>query len=205
MARPPDVPDPRDPASPLRLSDPAEDHARSQVTVPKAGNSAAVAMMKGAAALMRDAGLRVIASSGWESRGRSSNVSYWAVIAHHTGATNDADSALINGRSDLPGPLCNWALHENGDWCSSRRGGPITPGRAPFPIPRPKASRRPARRGMAMGADVSDLFGHKESARPPGRKVDPYFDMGPFRSGVESGEGDEDLTSDERKWLKGHL
>ena len=33
MARPPDVPDPRDPASPLRLSDPAEDHARSQVTV----------------------------------------------------------------------------------------------------------------------------------------------------------------------------
>jgi hypothetical protein len=43
-------------------------------------------------------------------------VSYWAVIAHHTAATNDSDSTLINGRSDLPGPLCNWALPENGDW-----------------------------------------------------------------------------------------
>jgi hypothetical protein len=43
-------------------------------------------------------------------------VSYWAVIAHHTAATNDSDSTLINGRSDLPGPLCNRALPENGDW-----------------------------------------------------------------------------------------
>jgi hypothetical protein len=54
----------------------------------------------------------------------------------------------------------------------------------------------------AMGADVADLFGHKETARPLGRKIDPYFNMGPFRAGVESGEGDGDLTSDERKWLK---
>ena len=329
MTRPPDMPDPRDPASPLRLSEPAEDHARSQVTVgelvagqppsrvgehlpaepldlgdilaripperlaqlrdardrilaelrsqrgyvfdspeggagvkagnsaavammkeawdrilaalrsirgyvldslkggAKAGNSAAGAMMKEAAALMRDAGLTVIASKGWESRGRSSDVSYWAVLAHHTGSTNDADSTLINGRSDLPGPLCNWALHENGDWvliasgranhagegtlsnsesqgieATGPQGYPDTYGPAAFPGNYDSYEIGCACLLAAMGADVADLFGHKETARPLGRKIDPYFDMGPFRAGVESGEGDDDLTSDERKWLK---
>jgi hypothetical protein len=48
-----------------------------------------------------------------------------------------------------------------------------------------------------MDADISDLFGHKETARPVGRKIDPYFDMPSFRAGVESGE--DDLSVEDAK------
>jgi hypothetical protein len=177
---------------------------------------------------MRDAGLTVLASSGWESRGTSSSVNYWAVIAHHTAGTNDSDSTLINGRSDLPGPLCNWALHENGDWvliasgkanhagegtlsnsesqgieATGPQGYPDTYGPAAFPGNYESYEIGTACLLAAMGSDVPDLFGHKESARPPGRKIDPYFDMPKFRTGVAEGGGEEaDLTADESKWLK---
>ena len=185
-----------------------------------AGNSAATAMMKEAAALMRDAGLTVTASSGWESRGRSGDVSYWAVIAHHTAATNDNDSMLINGRSDLPGPLCNWALHESGDWVLIASGRanhagegtvsnsesqgieatgpqdyPDTYGPASFPGNYDSYEIGCACLLAAMGADLEDLFGHKETARPTGRKIDPYFDMPAFRRGVEAGGELEDELS----------
>jgi hypothetical protein len=168
---------------------------------------------------MRDSGLTVLASSGWESRGLSSSVNYWAVIAHHTAATTDIDNVLINGRSDLQGPLCNWALHNNGDWVLIASGRANHAGEGTIPSSEaygveakgphgypdtygPKAFHNydsyeigSACMLAVMGASINDLFGHKETARPLGRKIDPYFDMAPFRSGVAAAEEGDELSA----------
>jgi N-acetylmuramoyl-L-alanine amidase len=191
-----------------------------------AGNSANVAEMEAAAALMRDAGLTVLASSGWKDRGRSSDLYPWAVIDHHTAATDDITDMLINGRSDLPGPLCNYELREHGDWnliasgranhageasvsnsesygieATGPQNYPDVYGPAAFPHNYDSYVTGVACILAAMGADVSDTMGHKEIA--PSRKIDPYFDMNSFRKGVAAGGGEEqDMTGEEHKWLE---
>jgi N-acetylmuramoyl-L-alanine amidase len=182
------------------------------------GSSAAVTEMKQIAALMRDSGLTVLSSSGWETRGKSSSVNYWAVLCHHTAATDDIDNMLINGRPDVSGPLCNWALHENGDWvllasgranhagegtlpssesygieATGPQGYPDTYGPKAFPGNYSSYDLGVACMLAVMGADIPDVFGHKETARPVGRKIDPYFDMGKFRSDVDTGGTEEDM------------
>ena len=194
-----------------------------------AGNSAAAAEMRECAALMRDSGLTVIASSGWENRGRSSDVNYWATLCHHTANPNDNDDILINGRPDLSGPLCNWALHEYGDWVliasgrANHAGEGTLPSSESYGVEATGPQDYPDKYGTAafpnnydsyvvgvacilavMGGDTGDVFGHKETATPPGRKIDPYFDMGQYRGAVKEAEPgeEEDLKDDERKWLK---
>lgn len=187
-----------------------------------AGNDAAVRMMEEAAALMDDAGLTVKASSGWKDRGKSSDVHYWAVLAHHTASTSDNDALLINGRPDVSGPLCNWALHANGDWVTIASGRANHAGEGTLPSSESQGIEATGPWGYpdtygpaafkqydqyelgvacllaAMNADIDDLFGHKETARPVGRKIDPYFDMDPFRKGVATAEEDDwDMTQGE--------
>lgn len=64
----------------------------------------------GIASRLRGKGLTVVEVSGWQTRG-SSNFSPRGSVDHHTagGASGNAPSLgiCINGRSDLPGPLCN--------------------------------------------------------------------------------------------------
>lgn len=191
-----------------------------------AGNSANVREMEEAAALMRDAGLTVVAVSGWKDRGRSADLYPWALIDHHTAATNDITDMLCDGRSDLPGPLCNWELRENGDWgliasgranhageasvsnsesygieATGPQNYPDTYGPAAFPQNYDSYQVGVACILAAMGSDVADTMGHKEIA--PSRKIDPYFDMTGFRKGVAAGGGEEtDLTGEEHKWLQ---
>jgi N-acetylmuramoyl-L-alanine amidase len=195
-----------------------------------AGNSAAAAEMRECAALMKDSGLTVKASTGWEGRGRSSSVNYWAVLAHHTAAENDNDALLINGRSDVPGPLCNWALHENGDWVliasgrANHAGEGTLPSSESYGIEATGPQDYPDKYGPSafpqnyqsyelgvacilavMGQDTGDLFGHKETARPIGRKIDPYFSMDSFRTGVKAedpGRPEADMDSTEHRWLR---
>lgn len=61
-------------------------------------------------AALRDAGLRVSIVGGWESRGRAT-MHPKGLVLHHTAAptTSNAPSlrVVIDGRSDLPGPLCH--------------------------------------------------------------------------------------------------
>lgn len=190
-----------------------------------AGNSAAAAEMKEIAALMRDSGLEVYATSGWEGMGVSSSVNYWAVLEHHTAATEDITNMLINGRSDLPGPLCNWELQKYGRWGliasgrANHAGEGTLPSSESYGIEATGPQNYPDTYGpnafpdnynsyvtgvacilAVMNADVSDVFGHKETARPVGRKIDPYFDMGQMRSKVDQGIEGEDMTSDD--WAK---
>src|SRR5262245_16849465 len=80
------------------------------------GNPNVARRMEAAAALMRKRGLTVGAFASWRDAGRSSNFSPRAVICHHVAAAVDVDRILRDGRADLPGPLCNWALHRDGSW-----------------------------------------------------------------------------------------
>lgn len=72
----------------------------------------------------RAAGLKVVEVQGWENRGRPASTGSFdpdeATITHHTGTRSGPDnnapslSVLISGRSDLPGPLCQWAVAYDG-------------------------------------------------------------------------------------------
>ena len=65
---------------------------------------------------LRDYGLKVELYRGWQTRGSSSFAPRCAVVHHDAIPTRwvAPPSILINGRSDLPGPLCNFALNAAG-------------------------------------------------------------------------------------------
>jgi N-acetylmuramoyl-L-alanine amidase len=65
-------------------------------------------------------GLRVLEMPGWENRGRAFDNTFEVLGCHHTGGPGDVDRLLRDGDPKrrprpLPGPLCNVALHANGD------------------------------------------------------------------------------------------
>jgi N-acetylmuramoyl-L-alanine amidase len=198
-----------------------------------AGNATAVAQMEEAAALMRDAGLTVTASSGWKDRGRSSSVDYWHITDHHTANPNDNDAILINGRPDLAGPLCNYALHEYGDVVLIASGRANHAGEATVSSSNSVGIEATGPQKDASGnwmtgpgafpgnydayivmnacilaslglEDVSRIEGHYEICIPEGRKGDPYFSMPTMRTQVAEG-GDMGLSSDDKNWLKGEF
>jgi hypothetical protein len=64
---------------------------------------------------LRAAGITVHEWAGWESRGNGQISAYQGGLIHHTGtAYGGAFQALVSGRPDLSGPLCNYAGNENG-------------------------------------------------------------------------------------------
>lgn len=66
-------------------------------------------------ARLRAAGVTVHEWSGWESRGNGQTSAYEGCLVHHTAtAYGNAPSVLVNGRSDLSGPLCNYAGNADG-------------------------------------------------------------------------------------------
>lgn len=71
----------------------------------------------GIAARLRAFGLKVVEINGWQTRG-SSSFSPAGSVDHHTagGRSGNAPSLGIctNGRSDLPGPLCNILIGRDG-------------------------------------------------------------------------------------------
>jgi hypothetical protein len=62
---------------------------------------------------LRRHGVVVHFHPGWEWRGNGQTSAYAGGVMHHTGAAFDGGfDVLVNGRADLPGPLCNsngWA------------------------------------------------------------------------------------------------
>ena len=173
-----------------------------------------VDLMRDAASLMKSRGLVVKYASGWESRGRPYSFSPTAgVICHHTASPTDIDNVLINGRSDLPGPLCHYALHANGDVVLIAAGYANHAGESVAGAPSNSdglgvEATGPKKEGAygpsafdnyaeyqvmincileVYGWNTSKAFGHKESCQPPGRKIDPSFDMSEFRSTITAG------------------
>lgn len=62
---------------------------------------------------LRAYGLRIHEVSGWETRRRPYNFEPKGVMVHHTAGTNSLN-ICVNGRSGLPGPLCQFLIHKNG-------------------------------------------------------------------------------------------
>lgn len=163
-------------------------------------------------------GLKVEESEGWRNRGRPYNFYPRGVIAHHTASGKDSgnfgsDRIVTVGRSDLPGPLCQFLLGRDGTvkliaaGYSNHAGfgGP----RVDIPAnmgntyaygieaennglgePWSKAQLNAYYRLCAAllawmdRKDVNRVFGHKEWA--PGRKIDPAgINMDEFRKQVQ--------------------
>lgn len=72
------------------------------------------------AARARAYGATVTFQAGWDGRGNGTSADYEGAIVHHTASASSAArpnptlSVLMNGRSDLSGPLCN----VTGPWCT---------------------------------------------------------------------------------------
>jgi N-acetyl-anhydromuramyl-L-alanine amidase AmpD len=70
--------------------------------------------------LLRKHGLTVVEIDGWKTRGRPASTGGFApvgVLCHHTASSANGRAAiplLVNGRSDLPGPLCHLSLDRQG-------------------------------------------------------------------------------------------
>jgi N-acetylmuramoyl-L-alanine amidase/Putative peptidoglycan binding domain len=164
--------------------------------------------------VLLDQGLKVAEQPGWIDRGRAEMGEVKGVMCHHTAGPAKGNmpslGVITNGRSDLPGPLCQLGLGRDGTFylvaagranhagAGSWKG--ITTGNSNFigieaenmgtpADPWPNVQLGAYRHGVAailkrIGADASMCCGHKEYALPAGRKDDPDFDMDQFRSDV---------------------
>jgi hypothetical protein len=163
-------------------------------------SSTVVTRMRQVRDLLRSWGWTVKEASGWETRGVRVLVPAH-IGCHHTAATVDADGILINGRSDLQGPLCNFALHKddvivliaagtanhfgvatvnNDEAYGIEATGPMpvgNTGRDAFPNYDAYIALCVAIR-LVHGWGSNTILGHKEVARPDGRKPDPAFEEG---------------------------
>lgn len=163
----------------------------------------------------RKAGLTVVEVPGWEQRGIDFTLMPNTVVCHHTASSAKArgdlptKKILIDGRPDLPGPLCQIGLGRNGTvyvvaagkanhagkgaWkgeTSSARTLGIEaehPGVGPWPQVQMDAYvLLVATLLRSIGQAPERCCGHKEWALPAGRKTDPNFDMAPFRVQVRA-------------------
>ena len=160
------------------------------------------------------AGLKVAPVPGWETRGRSEMGEVLGVMCHHTGTAVPGNmptlGTLVDGRSDLPGPLAQLGLGRDGTFyviaagrCNHAGLGNwqgLTGGNTNFigveaensgavTEPWPAVQLDAYRRGVAailihVGRSALFCVGHKEYALPRGRKQDPSFDMVAFRTAV---------------------
>lgn len=153
--------------------------------------------------VLRRAGCTVVEEGNWKARSAGSTFTPKGIILHHD-ATSPGPSPgvvdmLINGRSDVPGPLCQLWLDYYGKWHTIAAGRANHAGSGGpwgvFPAESGNtyaigiecdhttgevwtaAQRAEGEKGMAaimdyLGADPANaLCGHKEWA--PTRKVDP--------------------------------
>jgi N-acetylmuramoyl-L-alanine amidase len=165
------------------------------------------------AAVARKTSLEVIEVPGWERRGRGEMRDVRAVVCHHTATLNrKADmpslNTLIKGRPDLAGPLAHFGLSRSGkvyviaagrcnhagkvqnpSWGNSHSIGieAEATGTASWPEIQLAAFAQLCRVLIDyFGLSVAAVLGHKEVADPPGRKIDPNFDMAAFRARVSA-------------------
>lgn len=136
------------------------------------------------------------------------------VLCHHTAGSKVGNApslwTITSGRPDLPGPLSHLHLARDGTFTVIAAGrcnhaGPgawqgVTSGNTYFigieaenagdgTDPWPDVQMEAYAKGCAailkhIGAEAIMCVGHKEYALPPGRKIDPSFNMTAFRKSV---------------------
>ena len=164
------------------------------------------------ATVCRSSGLVVEEVAGWKTRGHGSFESIEAVVAHHTGTplklAGDYPTlkTVRDGRPGLDGPLSQLGLGRSGkvyviaagvawhagvvfeQWQNNWHAIGIEAehdGVSAWPAVQYQAYVRLCRTlADAYDVPVSRVVGHKEIAKPLGRKPDPIFSMPQFRTDV---------------------
>ncbi|ATW05081.1 N-acetylmuramoyl-L-alanine amidase [Sphingorhabdus sp. YGSMI21] len=166
--------------------------------------------------VLRQAGLKVAETPGWIDHGRGNMRQVRGVICHHTAGARNGNMpslrVLVDGRSDLKGPLCHLGLGRDGTyyliaagsanhaghgrWKGFTNGGSGFIGIEAENVGDPAREKWPDEQIDAYIRGVAALFGylnlpperccsHREWALPSGRKVDPHsIDMDDFRRNV---------------------
>lgn len=160
----------------------------------------------------RLSGLPVIETTGWRGRGHGAMVDVSAIVLHHTAgpAQGDAPSLGVvrDGRPDLRGPLAQLVLARSGTvhvvaaglcWHAGRthepwQGNAHAIGIEAEHVGTPGAVWTQVQYGayVRLARALADhyrvpygrVLGHREVARPAGRKSDPTFDLSAFRAAV---------------------
>lgn len=167
-------------------------------------------MVTNLANVLRAAGLKVQEISGWETRGHGELIAVEAIVCHHTAGPKTGNypslNTVKNGRSDLAGPLSQLGLARDGTWIVIAAGVAYHAGATfeqwqnnwhalgieaegtgvdAWPAVQYDSYVRGVRAlTKAFDVPVSRVLGHKEVAKPKGRKTDPNFDMADFRAAV---------------------
>lgn len=167
--------------------------------------------------VLEAAGLKVALVDGWSNRGHGDLGQTLGVMCHHTAGPKRGNmpslQTLIQGRSDLSGPLAQLGLGRDGTFyviaagrCHHAGAGEwkgITTGNTNFiaieaensglpdDSPWPPVQIDSFQRGVAallahINRSVEFCVGHKEYALPKGRKPDPNLDMVSFRASVSA-------------------
>lgn len=164
--------------------------------------------------VLRASGCKVVELAGWQTRGRPGEPfgPVKGILCHDTASRIGSNTlpAILHGRPDLPGPLAHLYLAVDGTFtvvaaghCNHAGAGNwqgVTTGNTSFigieaendglaDDPWPEVQMEAYAKGCAailkhIGAEPIMCAGHKEYALPPGRKVDPSFDMVAFRGKV---------------------
>jgi hypothetical protein len=154
--------------------------------------------------VLREAGLKVALQKGWERRGRGTFGDAAGIMVHHTATKAYSHNypslgIVTNGRSDLPGPLCNLGVGRDGTFYVVAAGIASHAGKgnwrnisagnsryigvecendgigevwAPVMLDSMIHGFAALLKHMKRGAEW--CHGHKEFALPPGRKIDPF-------------------------------
>ena len=167
------------------------------------------------AKVARRTGYPVKEIAGWKRRGRAPMSGVRSIICHHTagGSRGNAPSLGVvkNGRPGIPGPLAQIVLGRDGTIYIVAAGRSNHAGRVSatrytnsyaIGIEAENTGREkwPARQMDAYAklcralcdhykVPISQVRGHKEVARPKGRKPDPSFSMDAFREMVRKRKG----------------
>ena len=163
--------------------------------------------------VVRRSGLPVVEILGWKTRGHGQFESIESIIDHHTGTPNSIPGdyptlkTVRDGRPGLDGPLSQLGLGRSGivyviaagvawhagatfeewqdNWHAIGIEAEHPGGSAPWPAVQYNAYVR-LNRALCDGYDVpyARVRGHKEIAKPLGRKPDPTFNMPAMRERV---------------------
>lgn len=165
--------------------------------------------------IARRTGYPVEEVPGWKTRGHGPMIAVRTIVPHHTAtsrhATGDYPSLRIvrDGTNGLPGPLSQIGLGRSGKiyiiaagrcWHAGatfyqRQENSYSLGieaendglGEPWPAAQMDSYRKLcAELAKAFQVPTAFVEGHKEIAKPAGRKVDPSFDMSTFRRGVDT-------------------